>query len=1030
MVRFGAATTDIFSSFHSGVDVMNSRNTAICLLLCSSSLTAAETPDFSRQILPVLSENCFQCHGPDAEQREAGLALHEQSAAMKVIREGDRSASELYARITSSDPDTVMPPPDSGLELTAEERELIGSWIDDGAEWSRHWSWEPITRPAVPPISSQNSAGVRNPIDAFVQNKLLQTPLQVSAEADRRTLIRRLSLDLRGLPPAPSEVTEFLNDVSPQAYENLVDRFLMQSSFGERIAWDWLDAARYADSNGYQGDQERTMWPWRDWVVEAFNQNLNFNEFTRWQLAGDLLPEAGYEQKLATGFCRNHMINGEGGRIAEENRVDYVMDMAETTGTVWLGLTLNCCRCHDHKFDSLSQEDYYKFYAFFNQTPVNGGGGSGQTAPVLDAPGADQQQQIEQYQQRLSDLAEQIRSREAALSSLQSQWESDRRAELTLPQQWTPLQADQLRATYQQLEQSSDGVILASGPNPANDTYTILVTPQVSRIAAFRLEALKHKSHTNGGLARSDSGNFVLTEFEVSVVREGQDQAVPLAQGEATYEQGNLKIINVFDGDPRSGWAVHEGRPVDREHAAVLRTKGVLELMPGDQLRIVLRHDSVHVSHNLGRFRLLTSSRPDASLNQDSQQQILAALKTRVEDRTAEQTARLRTAQQSEDADWKKLTEERKQIEGKLAAVRKAVPKVMVMQDQADRRETFILDRGLYNAPGQSVTAGTPSSLPPLTADSEPTRLQLANWLMDPRNPLTARVLANRYWQMLFGQGLVKTPSDFGVQGEIPLHEDLLDWLACEFRDSNWDLKSLIRTIVTSHTYRQSSARTPLQMEHDPDNRLLSRAPRYRLPSWMLRDQALAASGLLSERIGGPPVNVYQPEGVWEDATFGRKTYSQDHGDSLYRRSLYVFWRRIIGPTIFFDNAPRQTCSVDVFRTNSPLHALQLFNDVTYVEAARVLAEGVLAEPNKTDRDRLDLIFQRLLCRPAGDAEAEVLMQGLQRSRRLFAEDQQQAVQFVSAGEAKVSDQPVTEHAAWSALCLAVLNFDETLTRE
>lgn len=993
-------------------------------------LQAADSPDFSRQILPLLSENCFQCHGPDAEQREADLALHDQQEAMRVIRAGARGESELYARITSIDADLQMPPPDSGHVLTAAQQELIGAWIDAGAEWNQHWSWQAVQRPEIPQVTATVGVVIRNPIDAFVQARLQQSPLQASAEADRRTLIRRLSLDLRGLPPDADEVAAFLADMNEGAYERLVDRFLDSPAFGERMAWDWLDAARYADSNGYQGDQERTMWPWRDWVVQAFNQNQPFDQFTAWQLAGDLLPNSGFEQKLATGFCRNHMINGEGGRIAEENRVDYVMDMAETTGTVWLGLTLNCCRCHDHKFDSLTQQDYYRFFAFFNQTPVNGGGGSGQTAPVLEAPTTEQSMQIMAQQQQLQELADRFRQRADELLQTQPAWEQQQLQPGT-ELLWKLLAAEQLRAEHQQLKQSADGAILASGPNPTNDTYTLVAAVPAERVVALRLDALRHETHTGGGLARSDSGNFVLTELELYLLRADQEQQIRFVGGQATFEQGALTIDKVFDGDRQSGWAVYEGRPIDRDHAAVLRLAEPVELQDGDRLKLILRHDSAHASHNLGRFRVSISSSAEAGLNEEKDQQLLLALRTPVSERTSEQTQLAREQHQASDEEWKRLTSEKKQAEDRLAAVRREIPKVMVMEDRSERRETFMLDRGLYTAPGDAVTAGTPVSLPRLESDSEPSRLELARWLMDDRNPLTARVLVNRYWQLLFGQGLVKTASDFGVQGEIPQQEHLLDWLACEFRDSGWNLKQLLRTIVLSHTYRQTSRRTELQMEHDPENRLLSRAPRYRLASWMLRDQALAASGLLSVRQGGPPVNVYQPEGVWEDATFGRKKYTQDHGESLYRRSLYVFWRRIIGPTIFFDNSPRQTCSVDVFRTNSPLHALQLFNDVTYVEAARVLAQRVLQPVGLSDRERLQLVFERVLCRPPEDREAEVLLAGLERSRLQFAADSALAEQLVSAGEAPAAEQlEPAEHAAWSALSLAVLNLDEALTRE
>jgi mono/diheme cytochrome c family protein len=718
--------------------------------LTSAQVFAADPVDFGREILPILSDNCFQCHGPDAKARKAELRLDTEAGALRkadpVMIPGKSGESEVIRRLLSTEKSKRMPPPKTGRTLTARQITVLRQWIDEGAKWGKHWAFEKPRRPALPVV--RDTQWPRNPLDHFILARLKQEGLNPSPEASRATLIRRVTLDLTGLPPTPQQVDAVLADDSPDWYEKLVDRLMASPHYGERMVWEWLDAARYADSNGYQGDGERTMWPWRDWAVDAINRNLPFDEFTIWQLAGDLLPNATFQQKLATAFCRNHMINGEGGRIPEENRVDYVMDMAETTGTVWLGLTFNCCRCHDHKFDALTQRDYYSLFAFFNQTPVNGGG-----------------------------------------------------------------------------------------------------------------------------------------------------------------------------GDPA--------------------TKPVLEVIP----------------------KLLT-----------------------------------------------------------LKPVR-----VMVMEDMAKPRETFILSRGNYEKPGEKVTAAIPAALPAAKASN---RLDLARWLVTTDNPLTARVTVNRAWMQFFGTGLVKTPEDFGVQGEKPSHPDLLDWLACEFR-SNWDVKALHRLIVTSATYRQSSKVTPALHERDPQNRLLASGPRFRLPSWMIRDQALAASGLLARQIGGPPVNPYQPPGVWEEATFGGKRYQQDHGDALHRRSVYTFWRRIIGPTPFFDTAPRQTCVVKPTRTNSPLHALTTLNDVTYVEAARALAERVLTAVGPEPEPRLDLAFRLVLARQPNSEEKSVLLAALARLRREFADDPTAAKKLLAVGESKRNDKlDVIEHAAWTALATALLNLDETLTRE
>lgn len=1003
----------------------------ICLAAFCQSVYSQEDVDFNRDIRPILSENCFHCHGPDAEQRAADLRLDEHEAALSVIEIRNPQESELFARVTSQDEDLRMPPVGSNRTLSQEQIDLLRRWIEQGAEWGQHWSWKPLSAPAVPQLEENRSVPVQNPIDAFIQYKLQTEGFFPAPEADKRTLIRRVTLDLTGLPPTVEEVDAFLNDESSQAYEKVVDRLLASPTYGERMAWDWLDAARYADSNGYQGDMERTMWPWRDWVIDAFNQNMPYDQFTIWQLAGDLLPDASFEQKLATGFCRNHMINGEGGRIAEENRVDYVMDMAETTGTLWLGLTFNCCRCHDHKFDPLTQKDYFSLFAFFNQTPVTGAGRDPQTKPVLAAPTADQAKQIADLEAERRKVQSALAARHEELAKQQAEWEQQQLKNLQQTSSWQRLTADVLQAEQQELVQWDDRSIFASGPNPQNDTYTVITHSDVRTITAVRLDALRHESHFQGGLARSDSGNFVLTEFEIWHLLNGEEKRLKINSATATYEQGSLKVTNAFDGNPKSGWAVYAGKPIDRDHSAVFRLDAALELEPDSQLKIILRHNSPHAHHNLGRFLLSVTSEPEPQLTEDAQQALRFALLTPPEKRTGEQTQIIRNAQQKSDPQSVDLAKQLDGADKRLTSARGKVAKVMVMEDQKETRPTFILDRGLYNSPGEEVQAAVPASLSTSELASAENRLDLAQWLVSTENPLTARVVVNRFWQQVFGIGLVKTPNDFGVQGEIPVHEDLLNWLAADFRESGWNVKRLMKQLVMSHTYRQTSKIIPALQAEDPENRLLGRAPRYRLPSWMLRDQALAASGLLTRTIGGPSVNVYQPPGIWEEATFGKKQYVQDHGDALYRRSLYIFWRRIIGPTIFFDNASRQTCTVDVFRTNTPLHALLTFNDVTYVEAARVLAQDVLVTVLQDDETRLNQVFQRTLARPCRPKEAEILLAGLQRSRETFAEHEEQARDLLAVGESPRDEKlNIVEHASWTSLCLAVLNLDETLTKE
>ncbi|MAI69734.1 MAG: chromosome segregation protein [Rhodopirellula sp.] len=1009
--------------------------------------------DFAQDVRSIISENCVFCHGPDESTRQADLRLDTQEGLESVIEKGSSTDSELIRRLTSADPDEVMPPPDSNRSLETEEIELVGRWINEGAEWQTHWSFRPLSLPEVPTVDSlQKDVSVfplRNPIDHFVRQNLLDHNLTAAPEATRATLIRRLSLDLTGLPPTPQEVNQFLDDTSANAYEKLVDRLLDSDAYGQRMAWNWLDASRYADTNGYQGDRERTMWPWRDWVVDAFNKNLPYDQFTIWQIAGDLLPNATLEQKLATGFSRNHMINGEGGRIAEENRVEYVMDMSETVGTVWLGLTLNCCRCHDHKYDPISNREYYKFFGFFNQTPVNGGGGDPQTAPNLAVPTAQQSQKLDAFADQIRQTEGEITALSAQIASKRGAWEAHELAKLKTEPSWHTAKPTQAKATGSTLSMLPDQSILTSGPAPDKDTYTIVADSPIKAITALRIDALRHESFPRNSLSYSDSGNFVLTEIEIQIFNRNPDSdpSTPqkIATAEATYEQGSHGVANSFDGNSTTGWAVYEGRHVDRDHAAIFRFQKPLVIEKDQQLQVTLRHDSVHKKHNLGRFLLSVTGVPDPQLD-DSSKALVLALETAVETRSAEQKQLVIGRHQASTPAYKNLTDKKAALIKERDALNRSLPKVMVMADMPKPRKTFMLNRGLYNKPTDEVESGLPDFLPrPAHQDSNQpaNRLTLARWLVDSNNPLTARVTVNRFWQQIFGIGLVKTTEDFGTQGEVPLQMDLLNWLARTFQQNGWNVKQLIRTIVTSHTYRQSSViRDQATYQRDPDNRLLARASRHRLPAWMLRDQALAASGLLSPVDGGPSVNTYQPQGVWEEASFGKKKYSQDSGEKLYRRSLYTYWRRIIAPTMFFDNASRQTCTVKTSRTNTPLHALQTLNNTAYVEAARVLAQKTLLEHpadnaarqtklEEIDSARIDTVMKHILARPASPPEQTILLRGLNRTRVQFAEGTKDALALLAVGASQHNESiSPNELAAWTNLCLAILNLDEALNRE
>ena len=758
------------------------------------NLAADEPPvDFARQILPILSDNCFQCHGPDVnEGRKADLRLDDESDVKRdrdghhVVLPGNPEQSELWLRIKSTDDDLRMPPPELGRTLQPRQVDIMRQWIQQGAKWGRHWALERIERPAMTPAE----AG-QHPVDALVNRVLQQEGVRPGKRASRSTLLRRASLDLIGLPASEQVKAEFMNESDHAvAWPRLIDQLLASSHFGERMAWDWLEAARYADSNGYQGDNDRTMWPWRDWVVRAFNEDLPYDKFTIWQLAGDLLPNATDDQILATGFNRNYMINGEGGRIAEENRVDYVMDMTETMGTVWLGLTLNCCRCHDHKFDPLQQREYFQLTAFFNQTPVDGAGGNAQTPPVLAVPSSQQQAELKSAEAELNRLDLEIAGQRKQIQTLQPQWEK----QILLAEDlatWRPLVPSSASALHQNLQTGSTGLILASGVNPVNDEYMICYESSLSTtINSLRLDAVRHASMTNNGLARSDSGNFVLTDVQFQVRQSdlnnpsasekpidgttlphaaGNAKTLVIAHAQATFEQGGLKIEKSFDDDPASGWAVWNGRSLDQDHAAIFKLAKPVQLHPGDVLCITMKFNSPHAFHNLGHFQWSSSASDVVSLD-DHSEQLVAAIRQLVADRTDAQRALITKACEAQDQRLAQLRAQRSAVADRMQQIQSAVPRVMVMKDMPARRQTYILDRGLYNQPGVEVSAAVPSVLPRLLQAENADRLDLANWLVSRDHPLMARVTVNRFWQMLFGVGLVKTAEDFGVQGEYPIH--------------------------------------------------------------------------------------------------------------------------------------------------------------------------------------------------------------------------------------------------------------------
>ncbi len=986
--------------------------------------SAAEPLKFSRDVLPILSDNCFACHGPDERARKADLRLDQKESAFagNVIVPGKSAESELIKRIISHDPDEVMPPLKSVSKLTQAQIQTLKKWIDEGAVWGKHWAFEAPQRPVLPAV--KKAVWPKNSIDNFILARLERDGLIPSPAAPKETLIRRVTLDLNGLPPTPDEVDNFVGDKAPDAYEKVVDRLLASPRFGERMVWDWLDAARYADTNGYQGDPTRAMHFWRDWAIDALNSNKPFDQFTIEQIAGDLLPNPTTSQLVATGFHRNHMINGEGGRIAEESRVDYVNDRAETTGTVWMGLTVGCARCHDHKFDPISQRDYYGLYAYFNSIDESGANdANGLARPLLSLASAEQTQKLDDLRAVETNANKARETIEKQLRDNQTAWETGLRGAdgKWLEPAWQALAPDSLKSAQgAELIKLDDTSILAKGPSPDKDDYSIAATAPPGLITGLKLEVLPDDSFINKGPGRADNGNFVLNELELTI----GGKKLNLAAISADFSQESWAVAGAADGKIESGWAVMPtfGKPLSAIFA--LRSPSG----NAEKLNIALRFQFGR-QHTLGRFRLSVTTAP-AALLRPLPADIRALLDKPAGERS--DAAKQKVFEFARDGDAQFIAAKANAENTKRAreGFENSIPRTMIMRDRDKPRDSFILVRGQYDKYGEKVTPAVPATLNPLPEGAPPNRLALAKWIVAPDNPLTARVVVNRYWQTVFGTGLVKTPEDFGVQGERPFNPDLLDWLAVEFRESGWDVKKMFKLIVTSAAYRQSSKIAPGMAERDPENRLIARGPRYRLPSWMIRDAALAAGGLLVEKVGGPPVKGYQPPGVWEDATFGTIGYQQEHGEALYRRSLYQFWRRIVGPTVFFDVANRQTCTVKVARTNTPLQALTTLNDVTYVEAARALAQRAMLGGDAPVA-RLDTIYRLVLARRSNAAEQKVLLATHEKLRAGFAQNPDAAKKLLALGESKRDEKLDTvEHASWTALCNMILNLDETLSKE
>lgn len=979
-------------------------------LFCVSTLiwtavqTQAEGPDFIKEIQPILAGKCFQCHGPDEKSREARLRLDTESGIFssrkkgKVVDPGSAQESLIFQRITSSDPDDIMPPPETKKPLTSEEVELISAWINSGAEWSGHWAFKTPAAPELPTVTQINWP--RTPIDFFILKSLEEKHLKPSPQADRATLIRRATYDLTGLPPTPEEVDNFLNDEDPRAWEKVVNRLLASEKFGERMTLYWMDAARYGDSSVFHADGVRDMWPWRDWVIRAFNNNMPFDQFTIEQLAGDLIPDATIAQKVASGFNRNHGTTDEGGAIAEEYRVEYVVDRVKTTGDVFLGLSMECGQCHDHKYDPISQKEYYKFFAYFNRTKDGGmQTRNGNEPPFVYVMNTDQEAELKSLRASRAEL-EQRRSNEKPSEATILSWAKSERDSATPAPSMKPwksvgpfqaasapeafskeigpekLSSPDWAATYEdqswqdQPDWKDGEAVVLSLPGNSSLYLARIIHSSIAQSVSFSLGS-------DDGIQVWLNGTRIHANNASRGVAPNQDTATgELSAGE------NFLVVKINNGGGGSGFYFQMNEDSLPEEIRTLVAQPECDLKPEDISRLTDYYASNLWEEGLEMDRMIQQTR-------EKEQSLL-----------------------------------------------NSVPTSMTMEDMEDPRPTYVLNRGHYASPDTSeeIFPGIPEAIFPMPDAYPQNRLGLARWLTHPNHPLTGRVAVNRLWQLLFGTGIVATSSDFGTRGAPPSHPELLDWLARDFVDNGWNLKRAIQQILLSATYQQSSNYRVDLAEIDPDNRLLGRAPRLRLQGEFIRDTALAVSGLLVEEVGGPSVKPYQPPRIWNEVSLdGNLRYQRDSGENLYRRSMYIYWKRSapMPSMMAFDAPTREKCVVQRPRTNTPLQALVTMNDEQFVEAARKLAERLLSREEITDHERIDFAFRLVTGKPADSVRMDAIQELVESMESEFLQDPEGATEFLKVGESEWNPSLTAPRlAAWTLAASAILNLDETLTRE
>jgi len=1023
--------------------------------LLAASVSAAEPAkiepgkiEYNRDIRPILSDGCIRCHGPDPKERHADLRLDIREGATAKLADGGSAIvpgklaeSLLIQRILSTNPDEKMPPPATGRHLTPKQIETLKKWVEQGAEYQGHWSFLRPVKPTLPTVKHEKA--VRNPIDRFIIAKLESEGLAPSPEADKNTLIRRVTFDLTGLPPTPAEVDQFLADTSADAYEKLVDRLLASPRYGEQMGRYWLDLARYGDTHGLHLDNERALWPYRDWVINSFNQNMPFNRFTIEQMAGDMLPTPTMDQRIATGFNRCNVTTSEGGSIDDEVRVRYAVDRTETMSTVFLGLTLGCAVCHDHKFDPLSQKEFYQLYAFFNASADAAMDGNALLPPpILKLSSAEDEKKLKEFDEKLAAAKKLIADELAKIDYKE-------------PEAGTPT------ATNEPIEFVWIDDDLPKGAKAQGNTPWEFVSkpnPVHSGAKSSRRQAQGLSQHFfDGATATIKIGEGDKLFAHVYLDPASLPKSVMLQFNDGAWEHRAYWGEDVIPwGTAGSASRVHMGPLPEAGRWVRLEVEAAkVGLNPGAVLNgwAFTQHDGTCFWDKAGVVtRTPQDGKSFTSLvaweayekeqkKSDVPNPVKDALKAELDKRNDAQKKTIRDyfleyVHPETKKPFDKLHKDVTDLEKQKKDFDASIPASMVMADMATPRDTHILIRGQYDKKGDKVTAATPAILPPLPHGSKPNRLGLAEWLVAPEHPLTSRVTVNRFWQQYFGRGIVKTSEDFGAQGEWPSHPDLLDWLAVEFIEKAWDVKQLQKLIVTSATYRQSVKVTPALLQKDPENMLLARGPRFRLDAEIVRDQALFLGGLLVERIGGKAVKPYQPAGIWESVGFvgsNTKDFKRDNGDALYRRSLYTFWKRTAPPPsmMTFDAPSREVCVSRRARTNTPLQALVLMNDEQYVEAARHMAARILKEGGTKPEERLTYGFRLATARVPQPGELEVLMKLLGQNMSYFQGHKDDANKLLAVGETKLKEQfDPAELAAYTMIANALINLDETITKE